>query len=251
MKTLYFEGAGWSQADISRATIGNCRVRTAFHTTDGRRIYLEISGTDRSKKSDRIYEGYIDHCFLITDDKPNDDENKHNLIRHRIVDGSLLITLHRRSNRSKPLSVGCSFPYDEEHILRIVNKLGCDVNKIKVVPDLGGYRVFKNRGTGYDRFNYGDEFVFDAEMTRRREAVYKFVYQEEKKEREEDWANKTNRFAHGPFRPSYPNFSIWVDHDDPGMLHLLRHYLGYNREWEVRTDMDGDVEDWMSAAKEI
>src|SRR5699024_9418318 len=30
-KTLYFEGAGWSGADSSKATIGNCRIRTAFH----------------------------------------------------------------------------------------------------------------------------------------------------------------------------------------------------------------------------
>ena len=28
MKTLYFEGAGWSGATISKATIGNCRIRT-------------------------------------------------------------------------------------------------------------------------------------------------------------------------------------------------------------------------------
>lgn len=31
MKTLYFEEAGCSSADISKATIGNCRIHTAFH----------------------------------------------------------------------------------------------------------------------------------------------------------------------------------------------------------------------------
>lgn len=35
-KTLYFEGAGWSGADSSKATIGNCRIRTAFHLDPGR-----------------------------------------------------------------------------------------------------------------------------------------------------------------------------------------------------------------------
>lgn len=51
MKTLYFEGAGWSGADISKATIGNCRIRTAFHLDDGRAVYLEINGSERTKYS--------------------------------------------------------------------------------------------------------------------------------------------------------------------------------------------------------
>lgn len=251
MKTLYFEGAGWSGADISKATIGNCKIRTAFHTTDGRRIYLEISAIDREKKREHIYEGHIDYCFLITDEQPNDDENKHNLVRHKIKNGELQITLHRKTNLSKPLNVSCNFPYDEDNILRIVKKLGCDVDAIKVVPDLGGYRVFKDGGHGYDRFNYGDDFHFDEEMTRRREQVYEFVYQKEKKEREEDWKNRTKKFVHGPFEPGYPNFSLWVDRDDPGKLHLLRHYYGYNREWEIRTDVGSSVEDWIKTAKEV
>ena len=51
MKVLYFEGAGWSGADISKATIGNCRIRTAFHLDDGRAVYLEIIGNERGKYS--------------------------------------------------------------------------------------------------------------------------------------------------------------------------------------------------------
>lgn len=38
MKTLYFEGAGWEGAEISKNTIGNCRIRTAFHTIDGEEV---------------------------------------------------------------------------------------------------------------------------------------------------------------------------------------------------------------------
>lgn len=55
MKTLYFEGAGWSEADISKATIGNCRIRTAFHTTDGRAVYLELGCCAVSPKDKREF----------------------------------------------------------------------------------------------------------------------------------------------------------------------------------------------------
>ena len=74
MKTLYFEGAGWSGADISKSTVGNCRIRTAFHLDDGRAVYLEITGTERTKHSSPQifqwqYTGFVDYCHYITDDK--------------------------------------------------------------------------------------------------------------------------------------------------------------------------------------
>ncbi len=50
MKTLYFEGAGWSDADISKTTIGNCRIHNAFHFNNGRAVYPEINGTERTKQ---------------------------------------------------------------------------------------------------------------------------------------------------------------------------------------------------------
>lgn len=69
-KVLYFEGAGWSGADISKATIGNCRIRTAFHLDNGQAIYLEIIGSERSKySSPKVhqwrYTGFVDTCFYI------------------------------------------------------------------------------------------------------------------------------------------------------------------------------------------
>lgn len=83
-KTLYFEGAGWSGADISKATVGNCRIRTAFHLDDGRAVYLEIIGSERTKHSSLEihqwpYTGFVDCCHYITDDVPNDDCNKHHV----------------------------------------------------------------------------------------------------------------------------------------------------------------------------
>ena len=91
MKVLYFEGAGWSGADISRATIGNCRIRTAFHLDNGRAVYLEIIGSEKTKySSPKIhkwqYTGFVDACFYITDEKPNDDQNKYSICLGRPED---------------------------------------------------------------------------------------------------------------------------------------------------------------------
>lgn len=235
-KVLYFEGAGWSGADISKATVGNCRIRTTFHLDDGRAVYLEISGFERTKHSPRgIYEwqytGFVDCCFYITDDVPNDDENNHPA---------------RLSSRKK------RFEYNEASILRFVNSLGASFTAVKVLPDLGGYRVFpeEKSGHGLDRYYYGDEFDYDPEMIARREAIYDKVYEIEKDELLRDRAANGHKFVHSPGTTDYPNFSLWVDEFDSGCLHLLRHFNGYNKHWIIRTDVGDKLEDWMATAKE-
>lgn len=229
MKTLYFEGAGWSGADISKATVGNCRIRTAFHLDDGRAVYLEINGTERTKYSSPElyrwqYTGFVDTCHYITDDVPNDDCNKHHI-------------MHRFQTRNR---VTRTFPYTEEGILEIVNSIGASFDAIKVLPDLGGYRVFPEGKScqGPDGYYYGDEFQFDPELLARREMVYKHYYQLEKSEGQE-----------------YPNFSLWVDEFDPGALHLLRHFPGtfqtaHNTHWLIRVDTGKTLEDWLATATE-
>lgn len=223
MKTLYFEGAGWSDADISKATIGNCRIRTAFHLDNGRAVYLEINGTERTKHSSPEvykwkYTGFVDSCHYITDDVPNDDENKHSII-------------HR--NRE-------TFEYTEAAILKFVNSLGASFDTVKVLPDLGGYRVFRERYSshGPERYHYGDQFQFDPELVARREAVYKHYYELEKAEGRE-----------------YPNFSLWTVEGDPGALHLLRSFPGtfqtaHNTHWIIRVDTGETLEDWIATATE-
>ena len=104
---LYFEGAGSSTAEISKATVGNCRIRTAFHLDDGKAVYLEIIGSERTKYSaPRIskwkYTGFVDYCHYITDDSPNDDCNNH---RIRLSDEQRI------------------FEYTEAAILEFVNSL--------------------------------------------------------------------------------------------------------------------------------
>lgn len=233
-KVLYFEGAGWSGADISKATIGNCRIRTAFHLDDGRTVYLEIVGNERTKHCNPNiylwkYTAFVDACYYITDDKPNDDCNKHRVLRRKG-----LVTVEDSTH----------FKYAEVGILRFVNSLGASFDAVKVVPDLGGYRVFPESHpcNGPHGYYYGDEFRFDPEMITRREAVYRWVYDLEMRELKEDRAAGEKRFYHSPSGPDFPNFSMWVDEKDPGLLHLLRHFIGRNKHWSIRTDA-GDALD--------
>lgn len=229
-KILYFEGAGWSGADISKATIGNCRIRTAFHLDDGRAVYLEITGSERTRHSPSYfwwpYTGFLSHCYYITDDEPNDDCNKHRVILPRELSGSW------RGIET--------FEYTEAGILQFVNSLGASFDAIKVVPDLGGYRVFPEGKScqGPDGYYYGDKFKFDPELTARREAIHRHYYELEKSEGKE-----------------HPNFSLWVDEHDPGLLHLLRHFSGdfhtaHNRHWIIRVDGGGTLINMIATAQE-
>lgn len=162
------------------------------------------------------YYGWIDYLHYVTDDDRNDDCNRH------------ILPFERRAR------IG----YTLESILKFVNDLGASFDAVAVCPDLGGYRVFRDGYSpkGTERLNYGDEFQYDPDMTARREAVYRHVYELEKAE-----------------GSRYPNFSLWVDQDDPGMLHLLRHFSGtfktaHNTHWTIRTDTGSTVEDWMATA---
>ncbi len=246
MKVLYFEGAGWSGADISKATIGNCRIRTAFHLDDGRAVYLEIIGSERTKNSGQFvfpwqYTGFVTDCHYITDEKPNDDCNNHHVMLPQ-----------KRGERRETVENNTRFEYTEAEILRLVNSLGASFDAVKVVPDLGGFRVFPEDHSCYgpDGYNYGDVFQFDPEMTARREAVYDKVYDIEKDERMCDRALGGKKFVHSTSGTDYPNFSLWVDEKDPGLLHLLRHFIGCNKHWTIRTDTGDTLEDWMATAKE-
>ena len=213
-KILYFEGAGWSEADSSKATdVGNCRIRTAFHLDDGRPVYLEIiQGTrpaGKNKKVPPVYYGWVDFLHYITDDEKNDDCNKHRLPQERKVE----------------------FDYSREAILNFVNGLGASFDEVVVVPDLGGYRVHRDEYSpkGTERVNYGDAFRYDAELTAKREAVHAEIYAMERAEGKQ-----------------FPNFSLWADQDDPEKLHLLRHFNGYNKHWTINAAAD----DWKETMTE-
>ena len=152
-KLLLFEGAGWSCADISRATIGNCRIRTAFHLDDGRRVYLELTGSERTRRRSNSkelfrwpYTGFVDFCHEITEEEPNDDANKHQ------------IKLGVRS-----------FEWSLEAIKELVNSLGASFDEVVIAPDYSGYSVFNENKR--IRYNYGDEFILDPDLCRKRAAL--------------------------------------------------------------------------------
>ena len=77
MKTLYFEGAGIFEADSSKDTIGNCRIRTAFTNNEGQQIYLEMSAAARYKGNQLLgYKLYINFCYYITGKKDDCNNSK-------------------------------------------------------------------------------------------------------------------------------------------------------------------------------
>lgn len=246
VKTLYFEGAGWEDAESSKATIGNCRIRTAFHRADGQPIYLELSCSSVGK-TNPVYVGHANHCFCITNDVPNDDENQHSLIKQFLHIDSVAV---RGSHRPRSEISSVNFPYTKEGVLKVVTGLGGDFDNIEVVNLLGGYCVFKNSGSGVDRYNYGDEFVLDKEILQRREAVRKVVYDMELRELKEDRANRTHNFVHSP-TGDYPNFSLWPEDGTGAVLHLLRHFNGYNKHYIINVESGESIEDWVASMTEV
>ena len=132
-KTLLFEGAGYPEAEISKATIGNCRIRTACHLDDGTAVFLEIMAGATPKNGGYI--GYITHAYKISDDMPNNDESLYNLhVKNTTID------------------------YTFEGILDFVNSLGASYDSIQVISD--GYRVFADEySNGRPVYNYVDEYI--------------------------------------------------------------------------------------------
>lgn len=185
-KTLYFEGAGWSGADISKATVGNCRIRTAFHLDNGRAVYLEITACERRNGKAPYYEGWVDSCHYITGSSED-------------------------CNRSRIKPPYTHFEYNHAEILRLVNSLGCSFDAVEVAPDLGGYRVHREHFRyRTDDFNYGDEFTLDRDLLAAREAVDAYVREQERRITGRKW----------------PPYSLWVAEEDPAILHFDSHYKG-------------------------
>lgn len=168
-KTLYFEGAGCVPCN----DVENCRIRTAFTNKEGKKIYIEfLSGYKHTKveygKNGRKLKhpkmvsenGYLscDFCYYITDNPEIDDCNKSRL-------------------RCECNSEIEKVKYTKENILAFVNQhCNADFDEIVVLDNLAGYRVHRDNGkyNTPERYNFGDVFNYDAELTRkRREKVEK------------------------------------------------------------------------------
>lgn len=157
-KILYFEGAGWSGANNEYNGL-NCRIRTAFTNNKGKKIYLEILGCKKHKHSPKEYPdiyGYIDFCHYITDDPSIDDCNNSRV----------------RFKRQYVERNGIVFEYTIENIRAFINKfLHCSFDKVVILPDYSGYRVFadytKDTIGTFAMYNYGDEFFYNEDITKR------------------------------------------------------------------------------------
>ena len=155
-KTLYFEGAGW----VSCGEVSNCRIRTAFTNDDGKKIYIEFTSyevtKDDHKRHKRYFEyetgtvlGFCDYCFYITDDPEIDDDNKSRL----------------------PCERKKHFIYTYDGIKNFVNEnCNASFDEIVVLDNLAGYRVHNDSGryNTSERYNFGDTFAYDEELTKKR-----------------------------------------------------------------------------------
>ena len=155
-KTLFFEGAGC----VPRGEVANCRIRTAFTNNDGKKVYIEFTSYTVTKEDHKKYRrylsynigenlGFCDFCHYITDDPKIDDCNESRLKCER----------------------NGHFLYTYEDILNFVNE-NCNASfeKIVVLDNLAGYRVHNDSGkyNTSERYNFGDIFVYDEELTKKR-----------------------------------------------------------------------------------
>lgn len=222
-RILYFEGAG-SATEETKA-VGNCRIRTAFHTKDGKRIYLEMGGWRCCQKghpcNDGKCYGTVDFAHYITGDHEDCNVNR-------------IKEVERTGER---------WEYTLENILAIVRKCGGEFDAVRVLPDLAGYRVHREN---YDGCNYADEFVFDEEATAKREEIRAELYRLEYEALKNDKEKRGGLFVHSP-GGIYPCFSLWVPEDRPGVLRWLVHMNCRNYETEININA-GSVRECIKAA---
>lgn len=147
MKILYFEGAGCAP----RGDVENCRIRTAFVNDEGKKIYLELSGTKATKSMHESFKkftnaGFVDHCFEIVE-PDGDNENKYRL----------------------PCERNTNFEYSKDGILEFVNReLNCSFSEVIICDSFYGYCVHaNNRG-----YNFIEDHDFDDERADKARAAF-------------------------------------------------------------------------------
>lgn len=212
MKTLYFEGAGCE--GTQRNDIENCRIRTAFTNNTNRKIYLEILSYEKSANDKKI--------------KRYPDYEIGDVIG--FVDFAFYIDTESKDPCNecaiKEIERKIQFTYDKKTLLNIVNeKFNCSFDNIIILNSLTGYNVHGDNRT----YNLMDDYIYIPELIELRKDIEKHFYELEKSEGKQ-----------------YPNFSLWVDDKDIHLLHLLRHFNGYNKHWSIRTD----IENWKDSIQE-
>ena len=164
---------------VARGNVPNCRIRTAFHLDNGAAVYLEISGMETTRCSAPMYRKFKNYG---------------------VVDHLHFANCRSGDDRREFGIDPCyAFEYSLENILALVNSMGASFDSVEVLPDLAGYRV---HGDGRGEYNFGDRFVFDRELLEARQAIDAQIHEKE--------------IARGEKHPCY---SLWVDSEDPAILH--------------------------------
>ena len=207
-KILYFKGAGYDEPEQNKQTdVGNPRIRTAFSDNKGKKIFMELRCNMTPKKLVGSDSTYFGiPCTVQYIVK---DKNEENVFAENVF-------LKEKE-----------FVYSISGILKFVNSIkNVHFDKIQVLRHLSGYSVFtENR----ERVNFGDEFVFDEGLFHRRVAIRNYFYELEKSEGKE-----------------FPAFSTWVDEYNSDIMHVLRHFEGYNKHWII----DATLDDWLKSMKQ-
>lgn len=189
-----------------RNDVINCRIRTAFTNNNGEEIYLELSSAPIYNKKE-VERHWLHVDHLFYIINGIGDENINGI-------------------RSDWQDLRENYNYTIGDITKWINKhLNCNFDSIEVLPDLAGYRVHGDNRS----YNLVDKFEYNKELTVKREEIKKYFYELEKSEGKK-----------------YPNFGLWVDADNKNILHLLRHFNGYNKHWTINTD----VENWIDSITE-
>lgn len=171
-KVLYFEGAGWDGANKDYNGL-NCRIRTAFHDNDGNMFYLEIHGGKCNKAQIIRAKGkgitipktylYVEEVDVITDapkeltDKDTSDIGAEQNCIYKKISGFEMERI----------------PYTLENIKEYVNShFNVKFEQVVILNYLAGYQVFSSESGKHkkvsERYNFGDEFHYDEELTRKR-----------------------------------------------------------------------------------
>ena len=184
---------------VARADLPNCRIRTAFHLDNGNAVYLEVSGMETTRSTAPCYQKFTNYG---------------------VVDHCFCITGTWDDGTSlhKSARSGFAFEYCQSEILAFVNSLGASFDAIEVLPDLAGYRV---HGDGRNEYNFADEFIFDEYKLEQRQQVYAGI--------------QAREAARGETRPC---FSLWVDHEDPDVLHY--HNCRNGERFDICINMPND-----------
>lgn len=134
MKTLTFERAGMKLDDMN--DVGTGRIRTAFTAKDGNGYYLEMIAIRKNKHTDSWCQwertGFVASCHLMDGDEITQDYIDEYPMKQPVM----------------------RFEWTLAEILRVVNSLGGDFDKVRIAEPTE-YRVFKDCSGNH--CNFGDK----------------------------------------------------------------------------------------------